>query len=110
MKTDAKTGSLWQNTARQFGSQFFIRKYFARFRHNGKLIWRGLGIDVLSIAGQRLLDKIKEVKDKQALLASGSDPRITFETATKIYLERIQASPDFKPRTKEHHEERLIAF
>jgi integrase len=111
MKTDAKTGGLWQkarhaNLVRNLSSG----KYFARFRHNGKLIWRGLDTDVLSIAAQRLPDKIKAVKDEQALLASGSDPRITFEAATKIYQERVQASPDFKPRTKEHHEERLIAF
>ena len=111
MKTDAKTGGLWQkarhaNLVRNLSSG----KYFARFRHNGKLIWRGLDTDVLSIAAQRLPDKIKAIKDEQALLASGSDPRITFEAATKIYQERVQASPDFKPRTKEHHEERLIAF
>ena len=43
--------------------------YFARFRHNGKLIWRGLSTDVLSTAAQRLPDTIKEVKDEQALLA-----------------------------------------
>ena len=44
--------------------------YFARFRHNGKLIWKGLRTDVLSIAAQRLPDTIKELKDEQTLLAS----------------------------------------
>ena len=111
MKTDAKTESLWQKTRHaNLVRNLSSGKYFARFRHNGKLIWRGLDTDVLSIAAQRLPDKIKAVKDEQALLASGSDPRITFEAATKIYQKRIQASPDFKPRTKGHHEERLIAF
>src|SRR5438309_1246498 len=85
-------------------------KYFVRFRNNGKLIWRGLKTDVLSIAAQRLPDKIKEVKDEQALLASGNDPRITFEAAAKIYLERVEASPDFKPKTKAYHKERLDTF
>src|SRR2546430_340946 len=85
-------------------------KYFVRFRNNGKLIWRGLKTDVLSIAAQRLPDKIKEVKDEQALLASGNDPRITFEAAAKIYLERVKASPDYKPKTKEYHEQRLDAL
>jgi len=73
-------------------------KYFARFRSNGKLIWRGLDTDVPSVATQRLPDKIKEVKDEQALLGSGSDPRITFEAAAKIYLQRVKDSPDFKPK------------
>ena len=61
-------------------------KYFARFRNNGKLIWRGLDTDVLSVAALRLPDKIQEVKDEQAWLASGSDPRITFGAAAKIYI------------------------
>jgi integrase len=85
-------------------------KYFARFRCNGKLIWRGLDTDVLSTAAQRLPDKIKEAKDEQELLASGSDPRITFGAAAKMYIERINASPDFKPKTKAYHQERLDAF
>jgi hypothetical protein len=70
----------------------------------------GLDTDVLSVAAQRLPDKIKEAKDEQILLASGSDPRITFEAAAKIYIERVNSSPDFKPRTKAHHQERLDAF
>ncbi len=65
---------------------------------------------MLSIAAQRLPDKIKEVKDEQALLGSGSDPRITFEAAAKIYLERVKASPDYKPKTKAYHEQRLDAL
>jgi hypothetical protein len=40
--------------------------YFAQFRHNGKLIWRGLSTDVLSTAAQRLPDTIKEVKERQS--------------------------------------------
>jgi len=75
-------------------------KYFARFRSNGKLFWRGLDTDVLSTAAQRLPDKIKEARDEQELLASGSDPRITFEAAAKMYIERINASPDFKRQGK----------
>src|SRR6266568_4442072 len=100
-KNDAKSVSLWQKTKYanlvRNGSS---GKYFARFRSNGKLIWRGLDTDVLSVAAQRLPDRIKEAKEEQVLLASGSDPRITFEAAAKIYIERINASPDFKPRTK----------
>lgn len=110
-KNDAKADGLWQKTKyANLVRNASSGKYFARFRHNGKLIWRGLDTDVLSVAAQRLPDKIKDVKDEQALLGSGSDPRITFEAAAKIYLERVQASPDFKPKTKAYHEQRLDAF
>lgn len=85
---------LWQKT--QYENLVRNRSsgiYFARFRHNGKLIWRGLDTDVLSTAAWRLPDKINEIKDKQALLASGSDLRIGLEGAAKIYLERVKSSP-----------------
>ena len=109
--TEEKSNSLWQKTKyANLVRNTSSGKYFARFRHNGKLIWRGLDTDVLSVAAQRLPDKIKETKDEQILLASGSDPRITFEVAAKIYIERINGSPDFKPRTKAYHQERLDAF
>jgi hypothetical protein len=111
MKTEEKSNGLWQKTKyANLVRNASSGKYFARFRNNGKLIWRGLDTDVLSIAAQRLPDKIKEVKDEQELLASGSDPRITFEGAAKIYLERVQASPDYKPKTKAYHEQRLDAL
>jgi integrase len=113
MKTniEEKSGSLWQKTKyANLVRNASSGKYFARFRSNGKLIWRGLDTDVLSVAAQRLPDKIKESKDEQILLASGSDPRITFEAAAKIYIERVNSSPDFKPRTKAYHQERLDAF
>jgi integrase len=111
MKTAEKSNGLWQKTKyANLVRNASSGKYFARFRSNGKLIWRGLDTDVLSIAAQRLPDKIKEVKDEQVLLASGSNPRITFEAAAKIYSERIQASPDYKPKTKAYHEQRLVAL
>jgi integrase len=111
MNSDEKKESRWQKTRyANLVRNSESGKYFARFRHNGKLIWRGLDSDVLSVAAQRLPDKIKEVKDEQVLLASGSDPRIIFEGAAKIYQDRIQASPDFKPRTKAYHDERLTAL
>lgn len=110
-KNSQKTNGLWQKTKYanlvRNGSSGI---YFARFRHNGKLIWRGLDTDVLTTAALRLPDKIKEVKDEKALLSSSSDPRITFEAAAKIYLERVNSSPDFKPKTRAYHEQRLDAF
>jgi hypothetical protein len=48
-------------------------KYFARFRSHGKLIWQGLDTEVLSIAAQRLPNKIEEARDEQELLASALD-------------------------------------
>jgi hypothetical protein len=110
-QTEGKANGLWQKTKyTNLVRNASSRKYFARFRHNGKLIWRSLDKDILSIAARRLPDKIKGVKDEQARLAAGSDPRITFEAAAKIYLERVKSSPDYKPKTKAYHEQRLDAL
>jgi hypothetical protein len=110
-QTEGRANGLWQKTKyANLVRNASSRTYFARFRHNGKLIWRSLETAVLSIAAQCLPDKIKEVKDEQALLASGSDPLITFEAAAKIHLERVKSSPDYKPKTKAYHEQRLDAL
>jgi len=61
MKTnmDKKSASrLWQKTKyANLVRNASSGKYFARFRSNGKLIWRGLDTDVLSIAAQRLSNR-----------------------------------------------------
>ena len=111
VKTDPEAGGLWQKTKyANLVRNVSSGKYFVRLRNNGKLIWRGLKTNILSIAAQRLPDKIKEIKEEQALLASGSDPRIAFKAAAEIYLERVKASPDYKPKTKAYHEQRLDAL
>jgi integrase len=108
MKAQESQNRLWQKT--KFSN--LVRnttsgKYFARFRHQGKLFWRSLDTDVLSVAAQRLKDKIEEVVEQQSLASTASDPKITFGKASQIYLQRVKASPDYKLRTKAYHEERL---
>ena len=84
---EKSTSRLWQKTSyANLVRNVSSGKYFARFRSNGKLIWRGLDTDALSTAAQRLPDKIKEAMDEQELLASGSDPRITFLLKRKIEM------------------------
>ncbi|MHC1764575.1 MAG: tyrosine-type recombinase/integrase [Verrucomicrobiia bacterium] len=91
-----------QNLVRNISSG----QYYARFRSNGKLVWRSLNTDVYTTAKLRLPDKIEE---EQRLIAAG-DGQITFAQAAKIYLDRIQQDPGLKPRTKEYHEQRMEAL
>ena len=47
VKTDEKAGGLWQKTKyANLVRNVSSGKYFARFRNNGKLIWRGLDIQI----------------------------------------------------------------
>ena len=60
-KTEGKASSLWlKTTYANLVRNASSGKYLARFRNNGKLIWRGLDANALSIAMQRLPDKIKD--------------------------------------------------
>ena len=55
--------------------------YYARFRIDGKLVWRTLETDVYTTAKLRPPDKIEE---ERKLVAAG-DGQITFEQAAKIF-------------------------
>jgi hypothetical protein len=51
-------GALGKNKARQFSSQFFIGKFLARFRPDGKRISLGLDPGGSNVAAPQLLAKI----------------------------------------------------
>lgn len=58
-KANRKANSPWQKTKyANLVRNISSGNYFARFRNNGKLIWRSLDTDVFTIAAQRLPDKI----------------------------------------------------
>ncbi len=80
--------------------------FYARFRLNGKLVWRSLDTAVATTAKLKLADVINA---ERKLIAAG-DGQITFEQAGKIYLERIELNPKLKPRTKFYHRERYLAL
>jgi hypothetical protein len=69
--------------------------YYARFRINGKLVWRSLETDVYTTAKLKLPDKIEQ---ERKLIGAG-DGQITFEQAAKLYIERINQDPARSGRT-----------
>lgn len=107
LKTESRTRGSWEPTR----TPNLLRNrssgvYYARFRIDGKLVWRTLETDVYTTAKLKLPDKIEE---ERKLVAAG-DGQITFEQAAKVYLERIHRDPGLKVRTKEYHEQRLSAL
>jgi len=106
-KREKKAAAVWETT----GTQNLVRNnssgiYYARFRIGGKLTWRALGTKVLTTAKLKLPDAIK---DERKLIAAG-DGQITFMQAKKIYLDRLNADPKRKEKTKEYHKQRLKAL
>lgn len=106
-KRETKRAVVWLTT----GTQNLVRNnssggFYARFRIGGKLTWKALDTTVLTTAKLKLPDVIKRERE---LLAAG-DGQITFEQAKKIYLDRLDANPKLKQKTKEYHKQRLKAL
>ncbi len=105
-KQEKKPG-VWATT----GTQNLVRNnssgiFYARFRIGGKLTWKALDTTVLTTAKLKLPDVIKQ---ERQLIAAG-DGQITFEQAKKIYLDRLDANPKLKQKTKDYHKQRLKAL
>jgi len=105
-KQETKPG-VWATT----GTQNLVRNnssgvFYARFRIGGKLTWKALDTTVLTTAKLKLPDIIKQ---ERQLIAAG-DGQITFEQAKKIYLDRLDANPKLKQKTKDYHQQRLKAL
>jgi integrase len=74
--------------------------YFARLRLNGKLIWKTLKTDKLTVARLRLADFVKERRQVQAREHEAMTGKMLIADARKIYEQRVEGNPDLKPAAK----------
>jgi hypothetical protein len=83
--------------------------YFARLKVNGKLIRKSLQTKLFSVAKNRLPEIVEaersRYEDRQRLVTG----KMMFGDATKIYLQRLDADPGIKPRTKVYRRECIKA-
>ena len=84
--------------------------YFARIRVKGKLIRRSLKTDKISVAKLRLADLEKSERQKVQSLTAAANGKMTFGDALAIFKQRLQDSPDAKPKTKEYYSFRISAL
>lgn len=84
--------------------------YYARIRIRGKLLWKSLKTDLISVAKLRLTDLEKAerqtIENKDAL----GNGKMTLGQATEILRQRIQGDASLKPRTKEYYNQRIAAL
>lgn len=102
--------SLWEATA----VQNLVRyrpggTYFARFRVNGKRVWKSLETTVFSVAKQRLPDTIRKHRAKLESVTAVAIGKMTVGDAARVYLENVHANISIKPRSKDYRED-LIDF
>jgi integrase len=103
VKDEAK--ALWEATAVQNLMRYRpAGTYFARFRVNGKRVWKSLETNVFSVAKQRLPDTIREHRAKSESVAAVALGKMTVGDAAQVYLEKVRANVSLKPRSKEYRE------
>ena len=111
IKGEIKPEKTWQKTKyanliRNVSSE----NYYARFRVKGKLVWRCLDTDRISVAQIRLADELKKERQKAGSGRAVARGRMTAGDAVAVYRERLQGSPQLKVKTKSYHEQRLAAI
>jgi integrase len=113
MKTNSsnKTESRWQKTpVANLVRHIQSGNYYARIRVRGKLIWKSLKTDRISVAKLRLGDFHKEERQRAAAHKAVARGKMTFGAALETYRERLKGDYSLKERSKTFREERIAAL
>ncbi len=84
--------------------------YYARIRVRGKLIWKTLKTDRISVAKLRLSDFHKEERHRANAQKAVARGKMTFGQALETYRERLKGDQSLKDRSKAYREERIAAL
>lgn len=84
--------------------------YYARVRVAGKLIWKSLKTDRMTVAQLRLGDFLKQERHRAEAGQATARGKMTFEQALKTYEQRLVSDVSLKERSKEYRRERIKAM
>jgi integrase len=100
-----EANALWEATAVQNLMRYRpAGTYFARFRVNGKRVWKSLETNVFSVAKQRLPETVREHRAKLESVAAVAIGKMAVGDAAQVYLEKVRANVSLKPRSKQYRE------
>jgi integrase len=106
-----KTDARWQKTpVANLVRHVQSGNYYARIRVRGKLIWKSLKTDRISVAKLRLGDFHKEERQRAASQTAVARGKMTFADALQTYRERLTGDQSLKARSKAYREERITAL
>lgn len=86
------------------------RTYYARARIKGKLNWKSLKTDLLSVAKLRLGDYLKEENHRAEVIDSAARGKMTVGDAVAIYKQRLADAQHLKPGAKLYRENSIEAL
>jgi integrase len=105
------TDSRWQKTpVANLVRHVQSGNYYARIRVRGKLIWKSLKTDRISVAKLRLSDFHREERQRASAQKAVARGKMTFADALQTYRERLQGDHSLKDRSKAYREERITAL
>jgi integrase len=113
MKNSAtnRTISQWQKTpVANLLRHVQSGNYYARIRVRGKLIWKSLKTDRITVAKLRLSDFHKEERQRAATHNAVTRGQMTFGDALAAFQRKLESNPNIKPKTKEYYEFRVKAL
>ena len=84
--------------------------YYARVRIRGKLIWKSLKTDIMSVGKLRLGDFIKEENHRAEATQANVRGKMTFSDALTIYQQQLQNAQHLKPAAKIYREKCIKAL
>ena len=84
--------------------------YYARIRVRGKLIWKSLKTDRISVAKLRLGDFHKEQRQRAAAQNAVARGKMTFGDAVAAHGQKLLNDPSLKPKTREYDSFRIKAL
>lgn len=84
--------------------------YYGRTRAGGKLIWKSLKTDRLSVAKLRLSDFLAEQRQKAASAGAVRQGKMTFADALENYRQSLHGDHSLKERSRVYREERIVAL
>ncbi|MBI1176272.1 tyrosine-type recombinase/integrase [bacterium] len=84
--------------------------YYARIRLRGKLIWKSLKTDRISVAKLRLSDFHKEERKRAEAHKAVARGKMTFSATLETYRDRLKGDHSLKERSKTFREERIVAL
>lgn len=113
MKTNSSetTDSRWQKTpVANLVRHVQSGNYYARIRVRGKLIWKSLKTDRISVAKLRLGDFHKQERQRAAVSIAVIRGKMTFADAVAAYKEQRKNDPNLKAGTVEYDDYRIKAM
>jgi len=107
----AEPGKNWQKTHYSNLIRYVPSgTYYARLRVKGKLIWRSLKTDVVSVAKLRLSDFEKVERQGAENRDSVSAGRMNVADAIAVHKKRVAGDASLKPSTRVYHDERIASL